>query len=134
MNFITDLQNVSFYFPPINSVSGKPENFTRSRHIATTKLLLLLLVQATHFFWLNIRHCAEYCESCGNFNFTYYLVGPKVPTSPIITVTSLLVIPQLCYSPIKELCLCWPLSLELSSTVLVPGITIPLTSPAADTF
>jgi len=28
--------------------------------------------------------------------------------------------------------LCWPLRLELSSTLLAPGITSPLTSPAAE--
>ena len=32
----------------------------------------------------------------------------------------------LCYRPIQELCLCWLLSLELSSTVPASGITIPL--------
>src|SRR6218665_1049200 len=38
-----------------------------------------------------------------------------------------------CYCPIQELCLRWPLSLEPSSRVPAHGITIPLTSPAAET-
>jgi len=38
----------------------------------------------------------------------------------------------LCYGPLQEPCLCWPVGLELSSTVHVPGITIPLTSPAVE--
>jgi len=33
-----------------------------------------------------------------------------------------------CYNPMHELCLCWPLILELSSTLPAPGITIPLTA------
>jgi len=37
-----------------------------------------------------------------------------------------------CYSPMHELCLCWPLRLELSSTLPAPGITIPVTYPAAE--
>src|SRR6218665_949933 len=41
---------------------------------------------------------------------------------------------ELCYGTIQELCLCWPLSLELSSTVPVHGINIPLISPAAKTL
>jgi len=37
-----------------------------------------------------------------------------------------------CYCPMHELCLCWSLRLELSSTIPAPGITVPLTSPAAE--